>query len=167
MAPEMHHNSAVTEFAMPHPSPMTQRTVRLLIADDHVMFRKSLRTLLELDPSFEVVGEAGNGRRLLALVDTTPADVILLDIGMPGLDGFEVLESLDAQRRAAVIVLTANATRDEIARVGRLGAGGLLLKDVELEALHGAVRRVASGDQALPCPGSDTGDRSGGEAPQP
>ncbi|RPJ54500.1 MAG: DNA-binding response regulator, partial [Acidobacteria bacterium] len=124
---------------------MMSRTVRLLIADDHVMFRRSLRALLELDPCFEVVGEAGNGRHLLALVDSTPADVILLDIAMPGLDGLEVLESLDEVRRAGVIVLTANASRDEFARVSRLGAGGLLLKDVELEVLHAAVRRVAAG----------------------
>ncbi len=130
------------------------------------MFRRALRALLDLDPSFEVVGEAADGKRLLALIGDTPADVVLMDMAMPGLTGVEVLERLDEATRSRVIVLTAQASPSDLADATRLGAACVLLKDVDLEALHGAIRRLATGNRPRPCPiaCAEAADPARGEA---
>ncbi len=110
------------------------------------MFRESLRRMLECDPGFEVVGEAGNGRELLDLATKVAADVLLIDLAMPKMSGVEVLSAL-SERGLSVpaIVLTGGASSEELMAAVRLGARGVLMKDASVDALYKAVRDVARG----------------------
>ena len=89
-----------------------KKTVRIAIADDHPIVRDGLKRLLQLESDFKVVGEAGDGRQALDLVERTDPDVLLLDLGMPNPDGLATLQALQhANRRTRVIVLTASKIR--------------------------------------------------------
>jgi DNA-binding NarL/FixJ family response regulator len=120
--------------------------IRLLIVDDQRLMREGLRTLLELEPGFEIVGEAGDGQAALDAYAALRPDVVLMDIRMPGIDGVEATRRLRAQWPAArVIILT---TFDDDANVFeglRAGALGYLLKDLSGQELANAVRTVHNG----------------------
>jgi DNA-binding NarL/FixJ family response regulator len=125
--------------------------IRLVLADDHALVRQGLRTLLELTPDLRVVGEAADGEEALARVAELQPDVVLLDVRMPRLDGLGVLRRLretDPGRR--VVLLTTFDEDAVVLEALRLDAQGFLLKDVSLEQLADAVRRVAAGDTLLP-----------------
>ncbi len=120
--------------------------IRVLLVDDQRLMREGLRTLLELEPDLEVVGEAGDGEASLEAYAALRPDVVLMDIRMPGMDGVEATRRLrERWPEARVIILT---TFDDDAYVFeglRAGALGYLLKDVSGEELAEAVRRVAAG----------------------
>jgi DNA-binding NarL/FixJ family response regulator len=124
--------------------------VRIVIADDHAVLRESLVTLLNTQPDFEVVGAAGSGNEALDLVRQGPTDVLVLDLFMPGGDGFDVLRTLDkAGSRVASVVLTGSSSQNDYVQTVRLGARGLVLKSDGPQKLFQAIRSVAVGELAF------------------
>lgn len=120
--------------------------VRVLIADDHALFRDGLRKLLESEGGFEVVGEASDGEMLLDLVRRTEADILLLDLAMPRQDGMDVLRELAAaQVPVRTLLLTASINKDQIVRALKLGAYGVVLKEATTQRLFDSIRCVMSG----------------------
>ena len=125
-------------------------TIRIVIADDHAVLRESLSALLDTQADFDVVGKAVNGVQALELVQQHQPDVLVLDLFMPGTDGFEVLRTLDrANSRVAAVVLTASESQPDYVQVVRLGARGLVLKGEGPERLFTAIRTVANGELAF------------------
>jgi two-component system, NarL family, nitrate/nitrite response regulator NarL len=121
--------------------------VRILIADDHRIFRDGLRRLLEVEPDFEIVGEASDGRDAIAQVRSIEPDVLLLDLSMPGVDGLEALKGI-AERPGATrtLLLTAAIEKPELVTALQLGARGLVLKDSATSVLLTGIRSVMRGE---------------------
>lgn len=120
--------------------------VRILIADDHAIFRAGLRKLLESEPGFEVVGEAADGAAAARLVRQLNPDILLLDLAMPRGSGLEVLHEL-AQRDSPVfaVLLTAAIDKKQILEALQLGARGVVLKEAATELLFRCIRTVMGG----------------------
>lgn len=120
------------------------RTVRIVIADDHQIFRDGLKRLLESEAGFQVVGEASNGHDAGRVVRETRPDVLLLDVAMPGAGGLETLEAggLDSTR---VVLLTAALEAGDLVRAVRLGARGVVLKEAATRDLIDGIHRVMAG----------------------
>ena len=124
--------------------------VRVVVADDHPMFRFGLRAVLDQADGIEVVGEAADGQALLALVAREVPDVVLTDLSMDGLDGVRVIETLAGQADAPpVIALTMHADDAHIRAALHAGARGYLLKGATGTAIAAAVRAAASGQDAF------------------
>lgn len=120
--------------------------IRVLIADDQMLIRQGIRTLLEMDRDIAVVGEAADGAEAIASVLSTPVDVLLLDIRMPGQDGIDVLRTLSARDALpATLILTTFDDSDVVLDGIRAGGRGFLLKDVSYQQLLAAIRAVAGG----------------------
>ncbi len=127
-----------------------QRRIPIVIADDHAVLRESLTALLQSQPDFEVVGAAANGEEAVQFVQQHAPEVLLLDLAMPGSDGFEVLRTLERTgNRVASVVLTGSENQNDYVQVVRLGARGLVLKADNPEKLFGAIRAVAEGELAF------------------
>lgn len=127
---------------------MTAAKIRILIADDHRMFREAIRHLLEAEQHFEVAGEAANGEELVKLASATQADVLLLDLAMPGrLSGVDALAEIEARNiPIRTIVLTGSTDSGLIMQAVRLGARGVVLKDASIELLTKCIGRVVAGE---------------------
>src|SRR5258706_10739784 len=124
--------------------------IRIVIADDHAVLRESLSALLVTQPDFAVEGTAADGLQALEVVQKVHPDVLVLDLFMPGSDGFEVLRTLDkAGSRIATVVLTGSESETDYTNVVRLGGRGLVLKSDGPEKLFAAVRNVAQGELAF------------------
>ena len=120
--------------------------IRVLIADDHQMFREALRRMLQTESGIEVVGEARDGLEVLNLVDAVAADVLLLDLAMPAVSGLDVLKQLSERgSRIRAILLTGTADRQQEVRAIRLGARGVVVKDASLDLLVKSIRDVMAG----------------------
>jgi DNA-binding NarL/FixJ family response regulator len=123
--------------------------IRVVLVDDQELFRAGLAVVLEAQPDFLVVGEAGDGRQALEVIAATAPDVVLLDLRMPVMDGVAVAAALfgpDWRRPVPrVIVLTTFALDAAAATAIRAGASGFLLKGVSREFLSAAIRTVAAG----------------------
>ncbi|MGA2991299.1 MAG: response regulator transcription factor [Candidatus Korobacteraceae bacterium] len=129
---------------------MDPTKIRIVIADDHAVLRESLAALLETQADFQVVGKAASGDDALELLRQQDPDVLVLDLFMPGTDGFEVLRLLDkAGLRVASVVLTASENHPDYVQVVRLGARGLVLKGDSPDKLFTAIRSVANGELAF------------------
>jgi DNA-binding NarL/FixJ family response regulator len=119
--------------------------IRVLLADDHVLVRAGIRSLLEKMPGMEVVGEASNGRETLALVRSELPNLVLIDIAMPDLNGLDTLAQVVKNFPSVkVIVLSAHANEEYVIRALRSGASGYILKDAataELQLAIGFVTR--------------------------
>lgn len=122
--------------------------IRVVLVDDQTLVRQGIRSLLELADDVEVVAEAGDGQAGLAAIAAHRPDVVLLDLRMPVLDGLGVLEALDGDA-PAVLVLTTFDDDDAVLAALRAGARGYLLKDVTLEGLLDAIRTVAAGGRLI------------------
>ena len=123
---------------------------RLFLVDDHPVVRDGLRTLFQQDPSLQVVGEAENGEQLLAQLPTTPCDVVLLDLHMPGLDGLATTRRLHAEFPDLRILILSMADHERaIGEVLAAGASGYVLKNAGHEEIVAGVRAVAVGQQFL------------------
>lgn len=119
---------------------------RIVIADDHRIFRSGLRSLLADEPEFLVVGEASDGDEAEALVNALAPDILLLDLSMPKRDGVQVLEALSGvPRPSRTILLTAGVDTDEIITALQRGARGVVLKASAIEQLLDGIRCVLAG----------------------
>jgi DNA-binding NarL/FixJ family response regulator len=121
--------------------------IRVLVADDHALFRAGVRKLLQSFEGVEVVGEAGDGQEALELSGARRPDVLLMDIGMPGLNGVEAAARLTREGpRPRVVILSMHTGEEHVLRAIRAGAAGYLLKDAKPAELEAAVRAAARGE---------------------
>ncbi|MFD3331126.1 response regulator [Streptomyces sp. NPDC058700] len=129
---------------------MAGQPIRVVIADDEPLIRAGIRMILTSDPEIEVVGEAADGRQAVEAARAHAADVVLLDIQMPVLDGLSALPELRRTApQARVIVLTTFGERENVLRALEHGGAGFLLKDTAPAELIRAVRAAAAGDAYL------------------
>ena len=125
---------------------MSSAPIRILIADDHGIFRDGLRRLLEAEPNLCVVGEAADGAEAVALVAQLRPDILLLDLAMPRVPGMEVLRELAAgQHPVRTILLTASVERPQILEAMKLGARGVVLKESATQVLLKSIVAVMAG----------------------
>jgi DNA-binding NarL/FixJ family response regulator len=125
---------------------VTGRRVRVMLADDHTLVRGGIRKILEGQPGIEVVAEAADGAAALDLVRSTDADVLVLDLKMPGTDGIDVLRAAKGIRpQLKVVILTMHAGQEYVARAVKGGADAYLLKDSAVQDLVAAVAAVMAG----------------------
>jgi two-component system NarL family response regulator len=133
----------------PHPTDpptLEEKTIRLLIADDHAVVRQGLRAIATLDPGVEVVAEAADGRETVDKAEELRPDVALVDLRMPALDGLQALAEM--RRRVPevrCIVLTTFSGDEDVVRAFRAGARAYLLKDASREELLSCIRAVHEG----------------------
>ncbi len=125
------------------------RQLRLVIADDHPIFRDGLRRLLEAEPDLKVLGEASDGAEAVRLARQLKPDILLLDLAMPKHPGLEALRDLSTGSNSTpvrVILLTAAAEKSQIVEALQLGARGVVLKDSATQLLLKAIHTVMSGE---------------------
>ena len=123
-----------------------RQRIRILIADDHPIYRDGLRHLIDHEPGFELAGEAADGAQAVDLVTKTKPDLMLLDLVMPKLTGLEVLRKIPRTNSAMkTIILTASIEQQQITEALRLGARGVVLKNVATDFLVKSIRCVAEG----------------------
>jgi DNA-binding NarL/FixJ family response regulator len=120
--------------------------IKIILADDHILVREGFKSLLSKKKEFEVVGEAENGQELLELIDNLSADVLLVDISMPLLNGIEAIGQMKKiNPDLKFIMLTMHEEAEYILKSIQAGANGYLLKNVEPEELENAIKTVAKG----------------------
>jgi two-component system, NarL family, nitrate/nitrite response regulator NarL len=124
-----------------------KQTIRVLVADDHVIFRDGLRKLLESEDDIKIVGEASNGNECVRMLTKLKPDILLLDLRMPDKDGLAVLEeaNLDSLTTRVIVLTEAEDERDAV-RAMRLGARGIVPKQTARDLLVKSIRRVYSGE---------------------
>jgi DNA-binding NarL/FixJ family response regulator len=121
------------------------KTIRVLIADDHSLFAEALQTILGTDERFQVVGLARDGQEAVEQARKLKPDVTLMDIAMPGVDGFEATMQLRQERpKACVLMLTGSNARADVDRARKAGASGYVTKDRIAAELVDAILEVAS-----------------------
>ena len=127
--------------------PKTKPAIRILVADDHAIFRDGLRKLLEVTDEVEIVGEASNGVECTKMLAKLKPDILLLDLRMPEKDGLGVLEEVNFESLPTrVIVLTAAEDDRDVVRAMRLGARGVVLKQSASDLLLKSIRKVNDGE---------------------
>lgn len=125
---------------------VTAKTVRIMIADDHALFREGLRRILSMEPDFEIIGEYGDGQQLLAGCEEKQPDVVILDINMPVENGVVATEKLrDRYPDIKIIILSIHDDESYVFETLRKGASGYLLKDMDSSELVHAIRSVHEG----------------------
>ena len=124
--------------------------ILIMIADDHVLLRQGIRNVLELEPDFQVIGEAGDGEQAVERAISLEPDILLLDINMPKLNGLEVIREITArQPKIRIIVLTIHDDENYVIEVVKAGAAGYLLKDIGPGMLVTAIRTVYDGESFI------------------
>lgn len=119
------------------------KPIKYAIADDHKIFRKGLRLILDDDNELECIGEAENGKQLLALLDMAPVDVILLDLKMPEMDGIEVTKNVRFKHPTIkIVILTMHDDEHYILHLMEAGANGYLIKNADPEEVKTAIHAV-------------------------
>ncbi len=125
-------------------------TLRILVAEDHPLFRKGIISLLSSVPDFEVVGEAATGEEAVARAGNLQPDVVLMDLQMPGIDGLEAIQRITTDSSdARILVLTAYDTDERILQAVQAGARGYLLKGAPRDEIFQAVRIIHGGGSLL------------------
>lgn len=129
-------------------------SIGVVIADDHPLMRSAIRSCLEPEPDIVVLGEAGDGQRALELVHRHAPDVAIVDLRMPGLDGFETIRRITGgaggpNGSARALALTSYGLDDDLIEALRAGVSGFLLKDSTPDEIIRAVRVLAAGDAVL------------------
>lgn len=126
---------------------MPTDTIRILVADDHAIFRDGLRRLLEAEPGFAIVGEAADGYEAVRLAREASPDVLLLDLAMPRRSGLDALHDIStAQLPVRTLLLTASIEEPQIAAALRLGARGVVMKESATQVLIDSIRAVMRGE---------------------
>ena len=124
--------------------------IRVLLADDHALFRQGVRRLLEQAGDIEVVGEAGSGEQTVQLVEHLVPDIVLLDVAMPTVSGIDAARMIKASSpRAGIIMLTVHDDHDKIFEAICAGASGYLLKNSSRQTITTAIQDVLSGGAAM------------------
>jgi DNA-binding NarL/FixJ family response regulator len=122
-------------------------TIRLLIADDHALVRSGLRSMLEREPGFEIIGEAEDGRKAVELCHSLRPDLVLMDVRMPRMDGLEATRTIKQEYpEIGVLMVTMHENPDYMLEAIKAGAAGYVLKDAPLDELITAARRVVDGE---------------------
>jgi two-component system NarL family response regulator len=126
------------------------KTIRVMIADDHVLFRQGVACVINQEADMQVIAEASNGTQALEHYSAFQPDVSLIDLVMPGVDGIEVIRRLcRIDARAKIIVLSTYDTHEDIEKALSAGARGYLVKDVLANELIGAIRGVYGGSRRV------------------
>jgi DNA-binding NarL/FixJ family response regulator len=123
--------------------------VRIVVVDDHALFRAGLVSLLEDMPEFTVVGEAANGRDALVIVKQAHPDVVLMDVNMPIMNGVEAVKMLKRGESCRILMLTISKNEEDLFGAVNAGADGYLLKNAEPEELKRAILQVVEGHSVL------------------
>ena len=123
--------------------------IKLLVVDDHVLFRRGLIGLVREQPDFRVAGEAGNGLDAVQLCLQTQPDVVLMDLQMPGGNSIKAVQAIRKESKARVLMLTISQKDEDLMAALAAGANGYLLKSTEPEQLCQAIRLVAAGQAVL------------------
>lgn len=124
-----------------------QQHIKILLVEDHLLTRIGLKTIIEREAEFEVVGEAENGEEAVQKAGELHPDIILMDVGMPRMDGIEASKKIKEQfAEIEIVMLTSHDNERDIFASLAAGAGGYCLKDVAPERLYQAIRCVKSGD---------------------
>jgi DNA-binding NarL/FixJ family response regulator len=124
-------------------------TIRVVVVDDHALFRAGLVNLLHQMSELEIVGEAGDGEEALAIVQKTKPDVVLLDVNMPVMDGVETVQALKKSEDCRILMLTISKHDKDLFGAITAGANGYLLKSAEPDELLHAIQQVAEGRSVL------------------
>ena len=128
-------------------APDAKQKIRIVVADDHPIFRDGLCRLLALEEDFNIVAQAQDGREVLQVLQEHEPDILLLDLKMPNLDGLATLQKLQASRnRTKVIVLTASEDKNEFVQAVKFGTSGIVLKQTATELLIKSIRKVHAGE---------------------
>jgi len=127
--------------------------ITILLADDHIVVRQGLRSLIDSHPDLKVIGEASDGQETLQLVQELKPDVLVLDLMMPGLNGLEITRQV--WRATKVLILSMHANEAYVIEALKKGASGYLLKDTTAVELTQAIRMVAAGQRYLSTPFSE------------
>lgn len=124
--------------------------IRILLSDDHPLFRSGMKLLLQRQKDIEVVGEASDGAECVKLAKKLKPDMILLDLNMEGVDGLEALPLLKKEiPEACVLMLTVSEDANDLVEALKLGASGYLLKNIDTEFLLDSIRRAANGESVM------------------
>ena len=127
-----------------------QKKYRIILADDHLLIRRGLTSLLLQEPELEVVGEASDGEQLLTLLEKQSADLLILDISMPKIDGLEIIRRAKKKNSGLkFLVLTMHANRDYLLQVLGRGGHGYLLKDDSASELLQAIAAIRAGKKYI------------------
>ena len=133
-----------------HSPAMTVNPIRILVVDDHTLFRRGLTALLARDPQLRVIGDAADAGQAQRKAQELQPDVILLDNHLPGVNGVDALPALhEAAPAARILMLTVSEDENDLAAALRAGAIGYLLKTAEGDALTAAIRRAMDGDSVV------------------
>ena len=126
------------------------RPIRIVLIDDHTLFRSGIKALLARQDDYEVVGEAADGLSGVKLVEQTAPDVVLLDLDMPVMNGREALaQILSSRPEQVVVMLTVSEDSEDLTECMRLGARGFLLKNIHADFLVDAIGKAAEGDNVF------------------
>ena len=150
--------------------PDTEQAIRVLLVDDHSLFRSGIRSLLQRYPEFLVVGEAADGVEGIKRAQQLRPDVVLLDLNMPGISGVETLQLMRQDNpETAIIMLTVSEESSDLALAMRSGARGYLIKNIETDYLLRALRRAAAGETVVAeaLTGKLVSELQGGTRPAP
>jgi two-component system NarL family response regulator len=127
-----------------------EERIRVVICDDHQLFRRGLRMVLEAEDDIEVVAEAADGQEAVARTEELAPDVVLMDVRMPRMGGIEATRLIRQQfPTTRIVVLTVSDEQDDVYGAVKAGAIGYLLKEVSIEEVADAVRRVFAGESLI------------------
>ncbi len=129
---------------------MISQSLRLVVVDDHSLFRRGLVSLLEDMPEFKVVGQANNGEEALQVIENTRPDIVLLDVNMPLMDGIATVLALRSRHQSVkILMLTISKNDEDLLGAIRAGADGYLIKSTEPDDLRKSLLRLADGQGVL------------------
>ena len=127
-----------------------ENAIRVVLCDDHTLFRQGIKKLLELEEDIQVVGEARNGQEMLDILKKARPDIVLMDIGMPLMDGVTATYKIKKiSPNTSIIILTVYEDEPHIFEAIKAGAMGYLLKDVSIDDLTDAIRKVYKGEALI------------------
>ncbi|MCX7893731.1 MAG: response regulator [Burkholderiales bacterium] len=137
-------------MSAPAPAGEAAQPVRIVVVDDHTLFRRGIVALLQREPGFEVVGEAADGIEGVRRVAELRPDVVLLDLHMPGVSGLDAMKSiLEEAPGTHVVMLTVSEQAEDLMAALKAGALGYLLKNIDSDFLVASVRKAARGESVI------------------